>query len=284
VRVTTVKLTEEQIYRYSRNILLPEVGGSGQEKLLSSKVFCVGVGGLGSPVALYLVAAGVGTIGIADADQVDISNLQRQVIHFTDDIGKPKTESAKEKLKRLNPDVNVIVYKEAITKKNIRDIIKDYDIVLDGSDNFPTRYLVNDACYFEKKTLISGAILQFEGQVSVFKPFAGGPCYRCLYPEIPPLGMIPSCQEAGILGAVAGIIGTIQAVEALKEILQIGRSLVGRLLVFNALNMSFADIKVKKDPNCPLCGENPSIKDLSDYDYRQREECEFDLASLIGNK
>lgn len=279
-----MKLTEEQIYRYSRNILLPEVGGSGQEKLLSSKVFCVGVGGLGSPVALYLVAAGVGTIGIADADQVDISNLQRQVIHFTDDIGKPKTESAKEKLKRLNPDVNVIVYKEAITKKNIRDIIKDYDIVLDGSDNFPTRYLVNDACYFEKKTLISGAILQFEGQVSVFKPFAGGPCYRCLYPEIPPLGMIPSCQEAGILGAVAGIIGTIQAVEALKEILQIGRSLVGRLLVFNALNMSFADIKVKKDPNCPLCGENPSIKDLSDYDYRQREECEFDLASLIGNK
>ncbi|GBD39193.1 putative adenylyltransferase/sulfurtransferase MoeZ [bacterium HR37] len=279
-----MKLTEEQIYRYSRNILLPEVGGSGQEKLLSSKVFCVGVGGLGSPVALYLVAAGVGTIGIADADQVDISNLQRQVIHFTDDIGKPKTESAKEKLKRLNPDVNVIVYKEAITKKNIRDIIKDYDIVLDGSDNFPTRYLVNDACYFEKKTLISGAILQFEGQVSVFKPFAGGPCYRCLYPEIPPLGMIPSCQEAGILGAVAGIIGTIQAVEALKEILQIGRSLVGRLLVFNALNMSFTDIKVKKDPNCPLCGENPSIRDLSDYDYSQREECEFDLASLIGNK
>jgi molybdopterin/thiamine biosynthesis adenylyltransferase len=284
VRVTTVKLTEEQIYRYSRNILLPEVGGSGQEKLLSSKVFCVGVGGLGSPVALYLVAAGVGTIGIADADQVDISNLQRQVIHFTDDIGKPKTESAKEKLKRLNPDVNVIVYKEAITKKNIRDIIKNYDIVLDGSDNFPTRYLVNDACYFEKKTLISGAILQFEGQVSVFKPFAGGPCYRCLYPEIPPLGMIPSCQEAGILGAVAGIIGTIQAVEALKEILQIGRSLVGRLLVFNALNMSFTDIKVKKDPNCPLCGENPSIRDLSDYDYSQREECEFDLTSLIVNK
>jgi len=279
-----VKLTEEQIYRYSRNILLPEVGGSGQEKLLSSKVFCVGVGGLGSPVALYLVAAGVGTIGIADADQVDISNLQRQVIHFTDDIGKPKTESAKEKLKRLNPDVNVIVYKEAITKKNIRDIIKNYDIVLDGSDNFPTRYLVNDACYFEKKTLISGAILQFEGQVSVFKPFAGGPCYRCLYPEIPPLGMIPSCQEAGILGAVAGIIGTIQAVEALKEILQIGRSLVGRLLVFNALNMSFTDIKVKKDPNCPLCGENPSIRDLSDYDYSQREECEFDLTSLIVNK
>ncbi|GIW47039.1 MAG: thiazole biosynthesis adenylyltransferase ThiF [Deltaproteobacteria bacterium] len=279
-----MKLTEEQIYRYSRNILLPEVGGSGQEKLLSSKVFCVGVGGLGSPVALYLVAAGVGTIGIADADQVDISNLQRQVIHFTDDIGKPKTESAKEKLKRLNPDVNVIVYKEAITKKNIRDIIKNYDIVLDGSDNFPTRYLVNDACYFEKKTLISGAILQFEGQVSVFKPFAGGPCYRCLYPEIPPLGMIPSCQEAGILGAVAGIIGTIQAVEALKEILQIGRSLVGRLLVFNALNMSFTDIKVKKDPNCPLCGENPSIRDLSDYDYSQREECEFDLTSLIVNK
>jgi adenylyltransferase/sulfurtransferase len=274
-----VELTEEQIYRYSRNILLPEVGGVGQERLLRSKVFCVGAGGLGSPVALYLAAAGVGTIGIADSDQVDISNLQRQVLHFTDDIGRPKALSAREKLEKLNPDVNVVVYEEMITKKNIRDIIRNYDIILDGSDNFPTRYLVNDACYFEKKTLVSGAILRFEGQVSVFKPHAGGPCYRCLYSEIPPAGMIPSCQEAGILGAVAGIIGTIQAVETLKEILQIGQTLAGRLLVFNALTMSVIDIKVKRDPKCPLCGENPRIKDLVDY---EQIECEVDLSSIIN--
>jgi adenylyltransferase/sulfurtransferase len=274
-----VELTDEQIYRYSRNILLPEVGGVGQERLLRSKVFCVGAGGLGSPVALYLAAAGIGTIGIADSDQVDISNLQRQVLHFTDDIGRSKAISAREKLERLNPDVNVIVYEEMITKNNIRNIIKNYDIVLDGSDNFPTRYLVNDACYFEKKTLVSGAILRFEGQVSVFKPHAGGPCYRCLYSEIPPAGMIPSCQEAGILGAVAGIIGTTQAVETLKEILQIGQTLIGRLLIFNALTMSVMEVKVKRDPKCPLCGESPRIKDLIDY---EQPECEVDLSSILG--
>ncbi len=274
-----MELTDEQIYRYSRNILLPEVGGVGQERLLRSKVFCVGAGGLGSPVALYLAAAGIGTIGIADSDQVDISNLQRQVLHFTDDIGRSKAISAREKLERLNPDVNVIVYEEMITKNNIRNIIKNYDIVLDGSDNFPTRYLVNDACYFEKKTLVSGAILRFEGQVSVFKPHAGGPCYRCLYSEIPPAGMIPSCQEAGILGAVAGIIGTTQAVETLKEILQIGQTLIGRLLIFNALTMSVMEVKVKRDPKCPLCGESPRIKDLIDY---EQPECEVDLSSILG--
>ena len=274
-----MELTDEQIYRYSRNILLPEVGGVGQERLLRSKVFCVGAGGLGSPVALYLAAAGIGTIGIADSDQVDISNLQRQVLHFTDDIGRSKAISAREKLERLNPDVNVIVYEEMITKNNIRNIIKNYDIVLDGSDNFPTRYLVNDACYFEKKTLVSGAILRFEGQVSVFKPHAGGPCYRCLYSEIPPAGMIPSCEEAGILGAVAGIIGTTQAVETLKEILQIGQTLIGRLLIFNALTMSVMEVKVKRDPKCPLCGENPRIKDLIDY---EQPECEVDLSSILG--
>lgn len=274
-----MELTDEQIYRYSRNILLPEVGGVGQERLLRSKVFCVGAGGLGSPVALYLAAAGIGTIGIADSDQVDISNLQRQVLHFTDDIGRSKAISAREKLERLNPDVNVIVYEEMITKNNIRNIIKNYDIVLDGSDNFPTRYLVNDACYFEKKTLVSGAILRFEGQVSVFKPHAGGPCYRCLYSEIPPAGMIPSCEEAGILGAVAGIIGTTQAVETLKEILQIGQTLVGRLLIINALTMSVMEVKVKRDPKCPLCGESPRIKDLIDY---EQPECEVDLSSILG--
>jgi len=271
-----LKLTEDQIYRYSRHILLPEVGGNGQKKLLDSKVFCVGVGGLGSPIALYLAAAGVGTIGIADSDQVDISNLQRQVLHYTEDIGKPKAHSAQEKLEKLNPDVEVIAYHNLITKDNIRDIIRNYDIIVDGSDNFPTRYLVNDACYFEKKTLISGAIFQFEGQISVFKPHKGGACYRCLYPEIPPEGMMPSCQEAGILGAVAGIIGTIQAVETLKEILEIGDSLEDRLLIFSALKMTFDSVKVNKHPDCNLCGENPSIEEIADY---EQPECDFENSS-----
>jgi molybdopterin-synthase adenylyltransferase len=275
-----LELTEDQIYRYSRNILLPEIGGIGQERLLRSKVFCIGAGGLGSPIALYLAAAGVGTIGIADSDQVDITNLQRQVIHFTDDIGRPKIISAREKLQRLNPDVDVKVYEESIKKNNIREIIKEYDIILDGSDNFPTRYLVNDACYFEKKTLVSGAILGFEGQVSVFKAHLGGPCYRCLYPEIPPAGMIPSCQEAGILGAVAGMIGTIQAVETLKEILQVGRTLSGRLLIFNALTMSIMDVEVKNDPKCPLCSEISTIKDMADY---VQPECDFDKSKIFNN-
>lgn len=263
-----MRLTEEQIYRYSRHILLPEVGGVGQEKLLRAKVFCLGVGGLGSPVALYLVAAGLGTLGIADSDQVDISNLQRQVLHYTDDIGKPKTHSAREKLQKLNPDVNVTVYKDLITKDNIRELVKEYDIVIDGSDNFPTRYLLNDACYFEKKTLISGALFQFEGQLSVFKTYDGGACYRCLYPEIPPKGMVPTCEEAGILGAVAGTIGTMQAVETLKEVLEIGEPLVDKLLTMNALNMSFNTVKITKDPECPLCGENPTILSIEEFKER----------------
>ncbi len=271
-----MQLTEDQIYRYSRHILLPEVGGVGQKKLLDSKVFCVGVGGLGSPVALYLAAAGVGTVGIADSDQVDISNLQRQVLHYTEDIGKPKAHSAQEKLEKLNPDVEVIAYNNLITKDNIRDIVRNYDIVVDGSDNFPTRYLVNDACYFEKKTLISGAIFQFEGQISVFKPHNGGACYRCLYPEIPPEGMMPNCQEVGILGAVAGTVGTIQAIETLKEILEIGDSLEDRLLIFNALKMTFDSVKVNKYPKCHLCGENPSIKEVTEY---KQPECDFENLS-----
>ncbi len=271
------ELTEDQIYRYSRNILLPEIGGVGQERLLTAKVFCIGAGGLGSPIALYLAAAGVGTIGIADSDQVDITNLQRQVLHYTDDIGRPKTVSAKEKLQKLNPDVNVILYDEMIRKDNIREIIKGYDIILDGSDNFPTRYLVNDACYFEKKTLVSGAILRFEGQVSVFKPQSGGPCYRCLYPEIPPAGMIPTCQEEGILGAVAGMIGTIQALETLKEILQIGRTLSGRLLIFNTLSMNILELNVKRDPNCSLCSDNSTIKEMVDY---EQLECDISTSPI----
>jgi len=261
------ELTEDQIIRYSRNIIIPEIGGIGQKKLLQSRVFCVGIGGLGSPISLYLAAAGIGTIGIADSGIVDISNLQRQVLHFTDDIGKSKTSSAQQKLKKLNPDIDIIEYKETITKNNIRDIIKEYDVIIDGSDNFPTRYLVNDACYFEKKTLVSGAILQFEGQVSVFKPHSGGPCYRCLYPEIPPAGMIPSCQEAGIIGSVAGIIGSIQSLETIKEILNIGRRLESRLLVIDSLNMQVSELKTKQDPDCPLCGKNPTIISMIQYDY-----------------
>ncbi len=268
-----MQLTEDQIYRYSRHILLPEVGGEGQKKLLDARVFCVGVGGLGSPIALYLAAAGVGTLGIADSDQVDITNLQRQVLHYTEDIGKPKTHSAQEKLEKLNPDVNIVSYHDMITKDNIREIVRDYDIIVDGSDNFPTRYLVNDACYFEKKTLISGAIFQFEGQISVFKPHNGGACYRCLYPEIPPEGMMPSCQEAGILGAVAGTVGTMQAVETLKETLKIGDTLENRLLIFNALKMTFDSVKVNKHPECKLCGSHPSIKEVTEY---IQPECEVE--------
>ena len=271
-------LTEEQIYRYSRHILLPEVGGAGQEKLLKSKVFCVGAGGLGSPIALYLVAAGVGTLGIADCDTVDISNLQRQVLHYTEDIGKPKTESAREKLEKLNPDVNIILHNGLITKDNIRGIIRDYDIVVDGSDNFPTRYLVNDACYFEKKTLVSGAIFQFEGQVAVFKPHTGGACYRCLYPELPPQGLIPNCQEAGILGAAAGAIGTMQAIETLKQILGIGEPLTDRLLVFDALKMTFDSVNIKKTSECLLCGENPSIRGVEDI---SQPDCDFESPPIF---
>lgn len=273
-----MQLTEDQIYRYSRHILLPEVGGEGQKKLLDAKVFCLGVGGLGSPIALYLAAAGVGTIGIADSDQVDISNLQRQVLHYTEDIGRPKTHSAQEKLEKLNPDVNIISYDRKITKDNIREIVRNFDIVVDGSDNFMTRYLVNDACFFEKKTLISGAIFQFEGQISVFKPHEGGACYRCLYPEIPPEGMMPSCQEAGILGAVAGTVGTMQAVETLKEILKIGNTLENRLLIFNALKMTFDSVKINKHPDCGLCGKNASIKDVEEFSH---SECAYDNSSSL---
>ncbi len=263
-----IDFTEEQIERYSRHIILPEVGAEGQSKLLESKVFMIGAGGLGSPVAYYLAAAGVGTIGIADADVVDSSNLQRQIIHNQDRIGMPKVESARETMQALNPDVKVNTYNYFITEDNVREIIRDYDLIIDGCDNFPTRFLVNDACYFEKKPLISGAMFRFEGQVATFKPHQekGAPCYRCLYPEPPPAGLVPSCSEAGILGALAGAVGTIQAVEAIKELLGIGESLAGRLMVFDALRMEWKKLKLHKDPACPLCGENPTITDLVTYE------------------
>jgi molybdopterin/thiamine biosynthesis adenylyltransferase len=260
-----MKFSDEQIHRYSRQMILPGIGGKGQRKLMEAKVLIMGAGGLGSPAAIYLAAAGVGTIGLADFDRVELHNLQRQILHKTDDLGRLKVESGRETLESLNPEVKVQTYSDRIVSANIREIIKGYDLVLDGSDNFPTRFLVNDACYFERKTLISGAILRFDGQLSTFKPHASGPCYRCLFPEPPPPGMVPSCQEAGVLGAVAGVIGILQANEALKEILGLGESMAGRFLIFNALNLSFHELKIAKNSNCPLCRENPKIKELIEY-------------------
>jgi adenylyltransferase/sulfurtransferase len=260
-----MKFSEEQIHRYSRQMILPGIGGKGQRKLAEARVFIMGAGGLGSPAAMYLAAAGVGNIGLADFDRVELHNLQRQILHRTPDVGLLKVDSGKKTLESLNPEVQVQVYSERITAANIREIIKDYHLVLDGSDNFPTRFLVNDACFFEKKTLISGAILRFDGQLSTFKPHAGGPCYRCLFPEPPPPGTVPSCQEAGILGAVAGIIGLLQANEALKEILGLGKSMAGRLLLFNALSLCFDEVKIEPNSLCRLCGKRPAINELIDY-------------------
>ncbi len=260
-----MKFSEEQIHRYSRQMILSGVGGKGQRKLAEAKVFIMGAGGLGSPAALYLAAAGVGTIGLADFDRVELHNLQRQILHRTSDLGALKVESGKRTMLSLNPEIQVRTYSERITSGNIREIIRDYAVVLDGSDNFPTRFLVNDACFVEKKTLISGAILRFDGQLSTFKPHLGGPCYRCLFPEPPPPGSVPSCQEAGVLGVVAGVIGLLQANEAIKEILGMGRSMSGRFLMFNALSLAFEAIDIQRNPACPLCGENPKIRELIDY-------------------
>ena len=260
-----IEFTDEQIERYSRHIILPEVGGAGQQKMLEARVLLLGAGGLGSPAAYYLAAAGIGNIGIVDFDQVDLSNLQRQIIHSTERIGMLKTESAKKTIQALNPDVNVTLYNEKIDSSNILSIIKDYDYVVDGSDNFPTRYLVNDACVMENKTLVHGSIYRFEGQVTVFKPNSG-PCYRCLYPEPPPPGMSPNCQEGGVLGVLAGIIGNLQVVEVLKLILGIGEPLVGKLLIYDALKTEFRNLNLRKDASCPLCGEEPTIKELIDYE------------------
>ncbi|GAB6071655.1 thiazole biosynthesis adenylyltransferase ThiF [Venenivibrio stagnispumantis] len=262
------QFTEEQIKRYSRHIILPEVGGVGQQKLLNAKVLVIGAGGLGSPSLYYLAAAGVGTIGIVDFDVVDYSNLQRQILHNTSRVGVPKVESAKMTIEALNPDVKVITYNQKIDKSNVLDIIKDYDIVLDGSDNFPTRFLINDACFMLGKPLVSAAILRFEGQLTTFdyRNKENSPCYRCLFPEPPPPGLVPSCQEAGLLGVVGGIMGTLQANEALKLILDIGEPLVGKLLVFDALTTEFRTVKLRKDKKCNLCGENPTIKELIEYE------------------
>ena len=259
------QFTQEQATRYSRHFLLPEVGEEGQAKLLDAKVLLVGAGGLGSPAAYYLGAAGVGTLGIVDNDVVDLSNLQRQILHTNDRIGKPKTESAKQTIQALNPDVRVVPYQEKLTSQNIMRIIEDYDIIVDGCDNFPTRYLVNDACFLAKKPNVHGSIFQFEGQATVFYP-RKGPCYRCLYPEPPPPDMAPSCQEAGVLGVLPGLIGVIQALETIKLIIGKGDPLVGKLLCFNTLGMDINTLMLKRDPACPLCGDKPTIHNLIDYE------------------
>lgn len=265
-------LNEEQRIRYSRHTLLNEVGEAGQIKLLESKVLLIGAGGLGSPAAMYLAAAGVGTLGIVDFDTVDVSNLQRQILHGNKDVGRPKVESAANRLKDLNPDVKVIGYREPITSHNALEIIKDYDVVLNGSDNFPTRYLVNDACQFLGKPLVDASIFMFEGQVTVYQPrdeaagVEGGPCYRCLYPDPPPPGEVPSCAEAGVLGVLPGIVGSIQALEAIKVILGIGEPLIGRLMMIDTLDMTFRTLRVQRNPECPVCGEHPTVTKLIDYE------------------
>jgi len=260
-----MSLNDEQIERYSRQILLPEVGGKGQEKLLAAKVLIIGAGGLGSPVASYLAGAGVGTLGIVDSDAVELSNLHRQMIYSSDDIGKKKAIVAQSRLQRVNPDVKVVPYVLRLSSENIMEVIKDYYIVVDGTDNFPTRYLVNDACVLAKKALVFGAFFRYEGQAMVIKP-GEGPCIRCLFPDPPPPGLIPSCQEAGVLGALAGIIGLIQATETLKLILGIGEPLIGKLMIFDALGMDFIKLNVHRDKNCPICGEEPKINKLMDYE------------------
>ncbi len=259
-------LSNEEILRYSRHLIMPEVGMAGQEKLKAASILLIGAGGLGSPLAMYLAAAGVGKLGIVDFDVVDHSNLHRQVIHATANVGIPKVESAKKRIAEINPNVEVVAYMHPINRDNVLGILKDYDMVIDGTDNFPTRYLVNDAAVMLGKANIYGSIFRFDGQVTVFDPKRGGPCYRCLYPEPPPPGMVPSCAEGGVLGVLPGTVGLLQATEAVKLIIGNGKPLIGRLLLFNALDMSFRELKVRKDPACPLCGTNPSIKELIDYE------------------
>ncbi len=245
---------------------MPEVGLAGQKRIKAASVLCIGAGGLGSPIAMYLAAAGIGKIGIVDFDVVDYSNLQRQILHADADVGKSKAESAKETIRAINPNVEVVIHNTRISSENALEIIRPYDIVVDGTDNFPTRYLTNDACVILKKPNVYGSIFRFEGQASVFAPHLGGPCYRCLYPEPPPPGEVPSCAEGGVLGVLPGIIGCIQATEILKLALGKGNLLIGRLMLFNALDMKFRELKLRRDPQCPVCGENPTIKELIDYE------------------
>ena len=259
-------MTNEEQIRYSRHLSIPEVGIEGQEKLKAARVLCIGTGGLGSPAALYLAAAGVGTIGMVDPDVVDLSNLQRQILHGTKDVGRKKLESARDCLRDANPNVEVELHDFRFSAANAGDLVANYDVIVDGSDNFPTRYLSNDVCVFAKKPNVYGAVFRFDGQTAVFAPHLGGPCYRCLFPEPPAPGTVPSCAEAGVLGVLPGVIGLLQAIEAIKLILQIGEPLVGRILHFNALKMSFRQFNVRRDPECPVCGESPTITTPIDYE------------------
>jgi adenylyltransferase/sulfurtransferase len=264
------ELTTDDLSRYSRHLILPEVGMEGQRRLKAARVLCVGTGGLGSPLALYLTAAGIGALGLVDFDVVDSSNLQRQIIHSTKDIGRKKLDSAAEKLTALNPSVNIVKHDTMLSSANALEILKDYDIVADGTDNFPTRYLVNDACVLLGKPNAYGSIFRFEGQASVFAT-GQGPCYRCLYPEPPPPGLVPSCAEGGVLGILPGLVGVIQATEVIKLILGKGETLIGRLLLVDALNMRFRELKLRKNPDCPVCGQHPTVTQLIDY----RQFCGF---------
>lgn len=257
-------LTNDEILRYSRHLILPEVGMEGQQKLKNARVLCVGAGGLGSPLALYLAAAGVGTLGLVDFDVVDYTNLQRQIIHTTNDVGRSKLQSASDKLKAINPDINLLLFDTKVTSANALELFRDFDIIADGTDNFPTRYLVNDACVLSHKPNVYASIFRFDGQASVFA-VESGPCYRCLYPEPPPPGVVPSCAEGGVLGVLPGLLGVIQATEVIKLILGTGEPLIGRLLLVDALTMRFREMRLKKNPDCPVCGANPTVRELIDY-------------------
>jgi adenylyltransferase/sulfurtransferase len=263
-RATEVTLDSAQVQRYARHLIMPEVAMQGQKRLKAARVLCIGTGGLGSPLSLYLAAAGVGTLGLADFDVVDVSNLQRQIIHFTSDVGRSKIESARAKLEALNPDLKVIAHEQTIDSSNALSLFADYDVVVDGTDNFPTRYLVNDACVLLGKPNVYGSIFRFDGQATVFFP-PHGPCYRCLYPEPPPPDLVPNCAEGGVLGILPGLIGVVQATETVKLILGKGRPLMGRLLLYDALEMTFREMKVRKNAKCPICGPNPTIRELIDY-------------------
>lgn len=264
--MTEREFTEDEVLRYARHIILPNIGGEGQRKLVGSRVLVIGAGGLGSPAAMYLAAAGVGTLGILDFDRVDVTNLQRQLLHDTADVGRPKVESAKERINELNPNVEVISHDVALTSENALEILEGYEVIVDGTDNFPVRYLVNDATQILGKPLVYGSIYQFEGQATVFLPGPNVPCYRCLFPEPPPPGTVPSCAEGGVFGVLPGIVGSIQAVEAIKLIVGVGDPLVGRLLLFDSLAMEFRTVKLKWDPHCPVCGNHPTVTELIDYE------------------
>jgi sulfur-carrier protein adenylyltransferase/sulfurtransferase len=265
-RLKSIDFSNDEIARYSRHLIMPEVTLDGQKRIKAASVLCIGSGGLGSPIAMYLAAAGVGRLGLVDYDIVDFSNLQRQILHGTDDVGRKKLNSAKDKIKAINPNVQVDLHDMLFRSENAMQVVKDYDIVIDGTDNFPTRYLSNDVCVLAKKPNIYGSIFRFDGQCTVFAPHLGGPCYRCMFPEPPPPGMVPSCAEGGVLGVLPGIIGVMQAIEAIKLIIGIGDSLIGRLVNFDALKLRFREFKIRRDPNCPICGDHPTIHELIDYD------------------